>query len=511
MPSTRVWLQASLDFAQAHGIGSRYVDALHAFAYPNPRGGPPPPPEVRFGGDFETLERLRCAMSLEQTAARDAVINNLADEVDPAQAEMFARRIAAVEDQLISLADPTGRLLRVGLRVRLDGILAAPRPRALRVRALADYYYSYAGQWLHARASEEPQRPLIESLSSLAWVSVFEGGELATLEGVFADGPVHAHVLRVRPGSVRARVVDCRDAVEHGIAFGDYVRSQGAIAAISGGFFLYSEPDIAAPARRFDPVGLLVGNGLVHSPPVFARGALLFDDRGGWSIERCGPSSVRMRQADRDVALDAIVTRADAQVGPDLPSVAIEANEVIAVGRALPVPLSGFVLPDAQAWVVGAAVSFSAPQTRRGRAVHDGVAGGPLLLDSGQPCLDLRAEGFWGTAPPLTFSQDETGDRNTLPRLAAGIDASGRLLLAAIDGRNFRRALGMTLAQVTELMRGLGCVHATNLDGGSSKRMVVGGHTLDLASTEVEQHGPDARPGSDMVRPVHTAVLLHLA
>ena len=117
--------------------------------------------------------------------------------------------------------------------------------------------------------------------------------------------------------------------------------------------------------------------------------------------------------------------------------------------------------------------------------------------------MDLRTEGFWGTAPPLTFSQDETGDRNTLPRLAAGIDGAGRLVLVAVDGRNFERALGMTLGEVATLLQALGCVVATNLDGGSSKRIVVGGRTLDIASTEVEQ----GTPGTAKVRPVHTAVV----
>ena len=43
-----------------------------------------------------------------------------------------------------------------------------------------------------------------------------------------------------------------------------------------------------------------------------------------------------------------------------------------------------------------------------------------------------------------------------------------------------------------ELMRALGCVRAMNLDGGSSKRMVVNGHTVDLSTTEVR--GVAAQP-----------------
>ena len=135
----RIWLQACFDFARDRGIEARYVDALHAFAYPNPRGGPPPPPEPRWSGDFEQLEARLCGEALRTPALRDALIDDLSREVDPAQAQMFARRISAVEDQLVALDDATGRLLRVGLRQRLEGIRAAPRPRA---RA-----------WLHVRKS----------------------------------------------------------------------------------------------------------------------------------------------------------------------------------------------------------------------------------------------------------------------------------------------------------------------------------------------------------------------
>lgn len=501
--SARIWLQACFDFAQAQQIEARYVDALHAFAYPNPRGGPPPPPEPRWSADFEALETARCANPLSEPRLRAPLVANLSLEVDAAQAEIFARRLAAVEHQLIDLGDATGRLLRVGLRQRLEGILRAPRPRALRVRALADFYYSFAGRRLHARRSPSPAPSVAEATASLSWRPVFEGGELAVIDGVFSTGPVHANLLRLYPGAVRARVLDCRDAVERGTPFATFVEALGAVAAVSGGFFLYSEPDIEPPSRRFDPVGLLVSGGAVLSPPVFNRGALLFDAHGRWSIERCASDGVAVRQGDAEASLQGAVTRSTAELGPDAPSVSITAGEVVAVGRRLPVPLNGFVVPSTARWLVGGAVSFSAPRMTDGTTVYEGVAGGPLLVRDGAPCLDLKTEGFWGTAPPLTFSQDETGDRNTLPRLAAGIDPDGRLVLVAVDGRNFDRALGMTLGEVGELLASLGCVVATNLDGGSSKRMVVQGNTLDLASTEVEQGTPQAAK----VRPVHTAVV----
>ncbi len=503
--SAKIWLDACREFAVAEGVPASYVDALHAFAYPNPRGGPPPPPEPRWREDFVALERSLCNQRLH--TLQDVLVEDLAVEVDRGQAGVFARRIATVETALCELGDATGRLLRVGLRQRLRGILDAPRPRALRVRAVADYYYSFAGRWLHERDDDEGRPRLAAALGTLAFDPVFDGGALARIEGTFENGPVHAHILRIDPGTVRARVVDCRDAVRAGTPFAAYVQASNAVAAVSGGFFLYSEPDIEAPEQRYDPVGLLVEDGVVRSPPVFPRGALLFDAAGRWRIERCGPDTVTMDVGGQTRSLDGLVTRADAGRGPAAPSISIARGAVLARGEALPVPLGGFVLPCDADVGVGEAVRFSAPRWGDGFVAHQGIAGGPLLLREGAPCIDLRAEGFWGTAPPRTFSQDETGDRNALPRLAAGIDDHGRLLLVAIDGRNFSRALGMTLREVASLMQRLGCIVATNLDGGSSKRMVVDGRTVDLASTEVERKTPTSSP----TRPVHTAVLFQEA
>ena len=131
------------------------------------------------------------------------------------------------------------------------------------------------------------------------------------------------------------------------------------------------------------------------------------------------------------------------------------------------------------------------------------MAGGPRLLREGRIELDLVRQDFAGSAPPLTFSQDETFDQNRLPRMAAGLDASGVLFLVAIDGRNIERALGSTLRQTAALCRALGCVDAMNLDGGSSKRMIVEGEVVDLSTTEVIASGASAR-----VRPVHSAIVV---
>ena len=133
----------------------------------------------------------------------------------------------------------------------------------------------------------------------------------------------------------------------------------------------------------------------------------------------------------------------------------------------------------------------------------EAIAGGPMLVREGAVCLDLHAEEFRGTAPPVTFSQDETFDQNLLPRMAVGEGEEG-LTFIAVDGRDFERAPGFTLGMTARFLQELGCHTAMNLDGGSSKRMVVSGRVVDLPSTEIRA----GQEGPERVRPVHTAIVV---
>ncbi len=131
----RTWLDACNHFAEARGCLPEALEALAAFRAPWPRGGAAPPPERPFDGDFEALEaRVLAGSGLD-------VAGLIAAEVDGGQARMFERRLRAVDRLEAELDRPEARLLRVGLRVRLEGIRAAPPPRSLRVRALADFHH----------------------------------------------------------------------------------------------------------------------------------------------------------------------------------------------------------------------------------------------------------------------------------------------------------------------------------------------------------------------------------
>ncbi|NOY25734.1 MAG: phosphodiester glycosidase family protein [Oligoflexia bacterium] len=430
----------------------------------------------------------------------------LGGEVDTAQAAMFARRLLAVMDSLGNGA--ADRLLLALLRGRLGEILAGTRPVALRVRALIDFVYSQ-----HARLMLGGRGPSPEDLLGTPdWVRHAPGVEQADVAGGTDLGPQRLHILRLDPGKVRLRCVDRRDAVAVGQDLAAHSREVGAVAALSGGYFLYSEDDIRPWSQRTDPVGLLVDDGRVCSPPLFARSCLV--ERGGrWSIAVMGLQSATLR-VDRTlfpVDIRTVFTRARANVVPS-GGVAIVGDRVVASsrrGEPIAVPLNGVVIahPLPRGLSPKSVLSWQVP------GVQAAMSGGPLLVSEGQPIADLAAsplpspqlvaEDFRGTAPPRTFSQDETGDRNLLPRLAVGLDRDGRLLALAVDGRDLGGALGLTLRATARVMAALGCVRAMNLDGGSSKRMVVGGAVVDHPSTEILGAGEG---GATPIRPVHTAI-----
>ncbi len=487
-PSTRTWLDAARAYAATRGIPRWVEESLTVFG----------PDAARWEDDFEALECARPA-PLDPVSVAAA----LADEAEDGQPAMFARRAAAVEDLLAGLPTPAARVLRVGLRARLDEICDGPRPRMRRVRALADFYYSLAARLTHAAWVEDAHR-LDDLIAALVWREVKPGLEHALMDGQPGGLPVHVNLLRVDPGRVRVDVANLYEETRGGAPLTEILEGR-ATAAISGGFFLYSETDIEPPSRRHDPVGLLLADGVVLVPPVFRRAGLLLGD-GAVEIRPVDLHDVGLHVEGVAVALATTWNRARADVGPDEPSIAIVGDRVVAVGRGLAVPLNGFVatieggVPTVA--VAGARVSYDAPCVGAGPA-HAGICGGPMLVEDGEPVFDLAGEDFRRTAPPVTFSQDETGDHNLLARMAVGLDGEGRLLAAAVDGRNMHRAVGMTLADVGRLMIQLGCERAANFDGGSSKRMVVDGRVMDLASTEiVAEATPNKR-----VRPLHTAIL----
>ncbi len=445
--------------------------------------------------DLPVLERrIRARMAtMVQQLQRELQRETHSDE-----AALMGRRITSVLKLLddLSETDNAARLLRVRLASRISELIEQESPRIPDVRAATDFFASQTGVLFHARRRAIKSivpRGLGEIVTQASLHDIRPHMRHVVLQGQTHHGPIHANAIIAAPAAFRMRCVDTKLTED----FGRFVRAHDAVAGISGGYFLNAEADIQPPSQRHDPVGLLLTDGKVLSPPVFSRAALIQQTDGRIGIRVIGMANVLH---DDGWAYKRTTNRSQAEwvTGP---AIAVVGDRV--VGHAGPdeqlrVPVNGFCMPFDTDQAIPSRMSYRIP------GIDNAIGAGPILVKNGAVTLDLQAEQFSGSAPPRSAT-GQTGERDLLPRMAAGITAKGELVLLSVDGRNFQRSLGLTLADTAKMMVALGCQTAMNLDGGASKRMAIDGWVVDLPSTEIVDVGT-ANVGRH--QPVHTAVLL---
>lgn len=92
------------------------------------------------------------------------------------------------------------------------------------------------------------------------------------------------------------------------------------------------------------------------------------------------------------------------------------------------------------------------------------IGGGPVLVQNGEVKISNNEERkFAGKAK-----------ENPEPRTAIGYTTDNKLVILVCEGRS-NTAAGLTLVQLAETLKKLGCVEALNLDGGGSSCMLVNG------------------------------------
>ena len=90
-------------------------------------------------------------------------------------------------------------------------------------------------------------------------------------------------------------------------------------------------------------------------------------------------------------------------------------------------------------------------------------------------------------------------------RTAIGLKPDGTVVLVVADGRSRHEAEGLSLPELTRVMRWLGCSDAVNLDGGGSTTMFVRG----LGTDGIVNHPSDnGRFDTQGQRPVANAIIV---
>lgn len=107
--------------------------------------------------------------------------------------------------------------------------------------------------------------------------------------------------------------------------------------------------------------------------------------------------------------------------------------------------------------------SASFPANGKVWDVKDAIGGSPMLIKDGQ--IDI-------TDGQELIAIDNTSSR---ARSAIGHTSNGLVVLVAIEGNNSAGGAGLSLAELAQLMKDMGCTGAINLDGGGSTSLIVNG------------------------------------
>lgn len=301
---------------------------------------------------------------------------------------------------------------------------------------------------------------------------------------------VTANVLTVDPklATVKTALVD--NTLGHTAPFASIVERSGAAAVINGNFFA-SYSDFKIP----------VGHVMVDSQFLYGTSGLSSLGITADGQARVGRPALFTRIQAPDTSWTAYEINVPNQYGSILytpaygPSVAITKSgsimtvsggiitvfQSVAEGTAVPIPAGGFLVYMDSAFTSTEYFQRPVPGTPVTTEYYlhtadpegftlDGlvsvVSGAPRLVQDGAIVTTLE-EGF----------QEARFTTAVSPRTAIGVNAAGKLVLVSTPTASIQ--------QMREMMLGLGCVDAFNLDGGASCAMYYNGTYLAKPGREL--------------------------
>lgn len=233
------------------------------------------------------------------------------------------------------------------------------------------------------------------------------------------------------------------------------------------------------------PFGLLVKNGIVESPPLFAREALLVKRDGSVFVEQPELDHLQVRIGE-EVFIHGENARfhtrpASFRTQPCKTAVVIIGRKVVAVCKgSTPVPASGFVLcPKGDCNIKpGDTVTYEGMED-----VIFGIQVGNSILRGG-----IRTEKFISrfynikgisriAFPPSLYPLDF--DHARAARMAIGADGEGKPMLLWAEGAAKLGhtpgvdSCGASLKEMAEICEAVGMKNAVNLDGGGSAQILL--------------------------------------
>lgn len=252
-------------------------------------------------------------------------------------------------------------------------------------------------------------------------------------------------------------------------------KNNNAIVALNGTYF---KPQTGVP------LGTLMIDEKMYTGPIYDRVAMgIFDD--GFDIARVQFTStvkgsghtinVNNINQPRMLSTHVIVYTPEwGKYSPYAPKygvglLVVDDKIVKASANPIQIPDNGYVIsgPKKQLYPLleKKKVKLDIKTTPEWKGVKHIISGGPYLVKNGEVFVDMTAQKL-----------GSIGGRN--PRSAIGYTADNNFILVAVDGRE-GSSIGMTLMELANFMKSIGCVNAMNLDGGGSTVMYVNGQVVN--------------------------------
>lgn len=146
------------------------------------------------------------------------------------------------------------------------------------------------------------------------------------------------------------------------------------------------------------------------------------------------------------------------------------------------------------------AVSADYPCPESGWKPYYAVTSGPVLVKNGKCVLEpttTRPTGDFYLTNYEIIAYDIFGTNVSPDRTAVGFTADGKMILFVCDGR-INASDGATIFEMSQIMKGLGCVDAVNFDGGGSTAMVAMGTRLNSLESNKSGGTEDRKVSSTM-------------
>lgn len=248
-----------------------------------------------------------------------------------------------------------------------------------------------------------------------------------------------------------------------------------SIVAINGGYF---KPQTGVP------LGTLMIDKKIYTGPIYNRVAFgIFED--GFDVSRIELNAtitgnnevIKIDNINQPRMLSSYIlayTRDWGTQAPASPQYGVQlqvvGNKILAASaNPLSIPENGYVIVGPKSKLsklFGAKeVKIDIKTTPEWKDVEHIISGGPYLVKNGEVFVDMTAQKL-----------QSIGGRN--PRTAIGYTKDNDLIMIAADGRE-GSSIGLTLVELANLMKSLGCINAINLDGGGSTVMYVNGQIVN--------------------------------